>query len=164
VKAGAKADAKAGTKAGASAWRGLMPWALLGAAVVAVVASVGLPSRAPSELPPARETPSSPSPSPSPSSARGTASALEGGAGADEMTPAERRDFHISLGHEQCEEGMKKFNALEGRAPTDPAVLTRLSVCLRIGNLAWYKCMLRAGGAEDAHVCNRRFLSLDNPP
>jgi hypothetical protein len=37
-------------------------------------------------------------------------------------------------------------------------------VCLRIGNQAWYKCMLRAVTASDAHACGKRFLSLDNPP
>jgi hypothetical protein len=159
VREGAKEGAKsAGARAGA--WRGLILWALLGVVAVAVVAIVGRPSRAPSELPPAPPAQAG-SPSGSPTT-RGTASAAEGGPG--DMTPAERRDFHVMLGHEQCEEGMRKFNALEGREPTDPAVITRLSVCLRIGNLAWYKCMLRAAGSEDAHVCNRRFLSLDNPP
>jgi hypothetical protein len=56
------------------------------------------------------------------------------------------------------------LNRLEGRAESDPQVLTRLSVCLRIGNQAWYKCMLRAVTASDAHACSKRFMSLDNPP
>jgi hypothetical protein len=74
------------------------------------------------------------------------------------------RDFHIHLAHEQCEEGARILNRLEGRDENDPQVLTRLSVCLRIGNVAWYKCMLRATNADDARVCGHRFLNLNNPP
>jgi hypothetical protein len=80
------------------------------------------------------------------------------------MTAAEVRDFHVHLAHEQCEDGARRLNRLEGRAESDPQVLTRLSVCLRIGNVAWYKCMLRATTAGEAHVCGQRFLNLDNPP
>jgi hypothetical protein len=80
------------------------------------------------------------------------------------MTRAEWRDFHVRLAHEQCEDGARRLNRLEGRADSDPQVLTRLSVCLRIGNVAWYKCMLRAATASDGHACSQRFLSLDNPP
>jgi hypothetical protein len=86
------------------------------------------------------------------------------GSGAQPMTPPEQRDFHVQIAHEQCEEGMKRLNMLEGRPAADPQALTQLSVCLRIGNLAWYKCVLRADGVDEAHACNRRLLSLDNPP
>jgi hypothetical protein len=37
-------------------------------------------------------------------------------------------------------------------------------VCLRIGNLAWYKCVLAASDPDAVKVCSRRFLNLDNPP
>jgi len=80
------------------------------------------------------------------------------------MSAVEWRDFHIHLAHEQCEEGARILNRLEGRPETDPQALTRLSVCLNIGNVAWYKCMLRATSADDAHVCAHRFLNLSNPP
>jgi hypothetical protein len=80
------------------------------------------------------------------------------------MTSAERRDFHIRLGHEECEDAMRKVNVLDGRAPADPRAINRLSVCLRIGNVAWYKCMLRAQGSGDANACHRRFLDPEHPP
>jgi hypothetical protein len=120
--------------------------------------------RAPPELPESPPPASSPSAHPSepPGVTSGVARA-PGDAGPP-MTPAEVRDFHVHLAHEQCEDGARRLNSLEGRAETDPQVLTRLSVCLRIGNVAWYKCMLRATTATEAHVCGQRFLSLDNPP
>jgi hypothetical protein len=138
-------------------WRSAVPWALLGAAVVAAFTVVRSTPPAPPE--PSAQPPDGPARPPvraEPDAAR------DADAGA--MTGAEWRDFHIHLAHEQCEEGARTLNRLEGRAETDPQVLTRLSVCLRIGNVAWYKCMLSATTAGDAHVCNKRFLSLDNPP
>jgi hypothetical protein len=128
-------------------WRRLVPWALLGAAVVAAFAVMRRPN-----------TPAEPVGRPPEGEARGPLP------DAGPMTAAEWRDFHVHLAHEQCEEGARRLNRLEGRAETDPQVLTRLSVCLRIGNQAWYKCMLRAVTASDAHACGQRFLSLDNPP
>jgi|HubBroStandDraft_6_1064221.scaffolds.fasta_scaffold314765_2 hypothetical protein len=102
------------------------------------------------------------------SHAKANAASSEGAAGAspsdEAMSPREWRNFHVRIGHEQCEDGIKRLNALEGRTATDPRGLTALSVCLRIGNLAWHECLLRATAPGEASVCSRRFLSLDNPP
>jgi hypothetical protein len=129
-------------------WRRLLPWALLAGAVVAAFTVLRRTPASPAE--PVGSRPDTPGQTPPPD--------------AGPMTAAEWRDFHVHLAHEQCEEGARRLNRLEGRAETDPQVLTRLSVCLRIGNQAWYKCMLRAVTASDAHACGQRFLSLDNPP
>jgi hypothetical protein len=130
------------------AWRRIVPWALLAGAVVAAFTVLHGRSSAPAE-------PVSQGPATEPS---------QPPIDAGPMTAAEWHDFHVHLAHEQCEEGARRLNRLEGRAESDPQVLARLSVCLRIGNLAWYKCMLRAVTASDAHACSKRFLSLDNPP
>jgi hypothetical protein len=82
------------------------------------------------------------------------------------MTPVEMRDFRTRIGHEECELGVSHINELEGRDPhaTNPKILTELSICLRIGNLAWSKCIANATSREEAHACNVRFLNLDHPP
>ncbi len=134
------------------------PWFALGAAAVATVAFAGRGSRAPGELenpPESVAAPAASAPAPRPS---GEASPL--------MTRAEARDFRVHIGHEECEQGAARVNELEGRdkfAP-DPKTLTELSVCLRIGNVAWLKCILGARARDEASVCTRRFLSLDHPP
>jgi hypothetical protein len=101
------------------------------------------------------------------SPAPGTGSVASSEPAASEFPPPvgrELKDFHTPLDHTQCEDGMKHVNALRGLPATDQAGLRQLSVCLRIGNLAWYKCVLAADGEPAVKVCNRRFLSLDNPP
>jgi hypothetical protein len=128
--------------------RAVLPWVLLGAA--GTVAMGVVPGRA--------KTVSEPTAA---AIARSESSA---GAGAGPMTAGELRDFHVRLSHEQCEDGAKHLNVLEGREPTDRRGLLPLSTCLNIGNLAWYKCLVRASAAGDAHACTRRFLSPDNPP
>jgi hypothetical protein len=139
---------------------------LLLLAVVGLIAVLRSGPSTPPELP----TTPAPNAPPASSAARPSEPQPAGTAGAPlpleagpPMTSAELRDFHVRLAHEQCEDGARRLNHLEGRADSDPQVLTRLSVCLRIGNVAWYKCMLRATTASEAHVCGQRFLSLDNP-
>lgn len=142
-----------------------LPWAPLAAAVVVAVTVIGRSSRVPepAEGPetfqpaPGRGSPGAVARSaPSPASS-GSSSALP------PMSLQEQRDFLIHIPHEQCEDGVKRINTLEGRPPTDPSALTFLSVCLRIGNLAWYKCVAGAQTRPEAAMCNRRFLSLDHP-
>jgi hypothetical protein len=143
---------------------GLLPWALGAVVVAAVIGVLGRRGGAPSELAAADAQPGAPSiaaksgslvpPQPSAS------------AGPSMMTPAEVRDFQVRIAHEQCEQGAARINELQGRDPhaPDPKTLNELSICLRIGNVAWFKCVLQASSGDDARDCNRRFLSLDNPP
>ena len=80
------------------------------------------------------------------------------------MDDAQRRDLHIRVGHEACEEGAKRINELEGLSPTDPKGMRFVSACLRHGNVAWYKCMLETKTRPEAGTCNRRFLNSDGSP
>jgi len=142
-----------------------VPWVLLVGAVVVAVAVAGTSSRVPEPAagpgafhpaPGSRSSGAVARSSPPPVTS-GSSSALP------PMSPQEETDFAIHIPHEQCEDGVKRINTLEGKPPTDPSALTFLSVCLRIGNLAWYKCIVGAQTRPEAAICNRRFLSLDHP-
>ena len=137
--------------------RRLLPWVLLGVAVVAVIAVVRRgPSRPPELI--------GDSGSWKPGAGNEAVSPKEGGAGAESlMSESELRDFRMHIAHEQCEDGAKLYNTLQGLSPTDPKGTMIVSVCLRAGNLAWYKCMLSAKTKDDGQTCTRRFLNLDNP-
>jgi hypothetical protein len=146
-----------------------LPWVLLAGAVVVAVTVIERPSRVPEPAggPGAFRPAPGPAPrggSPSPAAGSAPSSASSGSASAlPPMSLQEQRDFRIHIPHEQCEDGVQRINVLEGKPPTDPSALTFLSVCLRIGNLAWYKCIVGAETRPEAAVCNRRFLSLDHP-
>ena len=142
----------------------LVPWVLLGAAVIGVVATGRGPATALPEISDVEPAVTGSS-APRPGDARPAASFAPAPSVAA-MTPLERRDFRIHIGHEQCEEGAARINELAGRekfAP-DTKTISELSICLRIGNVAWYKCILRATSKEEARTCNVRFLSLDHRP
>jgi hypothetical protein len=74
------------------------------------------------------------------------------------MTLVEYRDFQTRIGNELCEQGAKRINVLEGLKETDPKGTFILTLCLRYGNTAWYRCILNAKTREEAGVCNKRFL------
>lgn len=142
-----------------------LPWVLLVAAAVVAVAAVGKSSRVPEPA----EGPGGFHPAPASASSdavarSSTSPAASASSGAlPPMSAQEETDFLIHIPHDQCEDGVKRINILEGKPATDPGALTFLSVCLRIGNLAWYKCIVGAQTRPQAAVCNRRFLSLDHP-
>jgi hypothetical protein len=138
---------------------GVLPWALVAVVVAAVIGVVGRRSGAPSELAAPDAQPGTPS------TAAKSGPQPSASAGPPLMTPAEVRDFQVRIGHEQCEQGAARINELQGRDPhaPDPKTLNELSICLRIGNTAWFKCVLKASSSDEARDCNRRFLSLDNP-
>jgi hypothetical protein len=135
-------------------------WAPLALLAVAVVAAVSVLRR-----------PSTP-PEPAPSE-----SALDPGAGDAPLPPGsqarlddppltdvERRDSRMRLAHELCEAGAIRINELSGLPREDPQGRRTISVCLRHGNVAWYKCILAAGDRDHALACNRRLLVGDNAP
>lgn len=126
------------------------PFALL--AIAAVAALTWLRSPPPAAEPPSAET----APPPAPRASTPAASSPS-------MSDRELMEFRIHIDHTQCEDGAKRVNELAGRPPTDPKGIGLLSTCLRIGNLAWYKCLLRAQTADQASACSRRLLDLDNP-
>ena len=126
----------------------LLPWVLLS---LAIVVALTVSSRPPT--PKAADVPPSPAslPVPPPSSRFHDPPPDE----------KEQRDSRIHIPHEECEEGVKRINELEGLAPTDPKGLHFVGLCLRHGNVAWYKCILQAPTRLDAATCNRRFLTND---
>jgi hypothetical protein len=79
------------------------------------------------------------------------------------LSDVELRDFRVRIGHEECESGARRVNTLEGREATDPKAGPLISVCLRYGNVAWYKCVLRADSGDKAVACNHRLLNPDGP-
>lgn len=125
----------------------VLPWALLGATVVAAFTVFRSPPVA------ARGPQVDDGPPPRPSALAGPLPPL---------TDMEHRQAHMRIGHEECEEGMKRFNELSGRAPTDPKALHLVGTCMAFGNLAWYRCMVSASNQDEATVCNHRFL-VSNP-
>ena len=76
------------------------------------------------------------------------------------MTPREQRDWGIRINHELCEAASKRLNTLAGKPETDPnsKALYQLSLCLQVGNVAWYKCVLDAPSTDALEVCSKRFL------
>ncbi len=147
-----------------------LPWVLLLVAAVVAVTVLGRSSRVPEpgQGDADRFTPA-PGSGPSAAGAQGAstqaaAPSASASSGLPPMSLQEARDFHMHIAHEQCEDGVKRINVLEGKPPTDPGNLQFLEVCLRIGNVAWYKCILGSDTRPQAAVCNRRFMSLDSPP
>jgi hypothetical protein len=81
------------------------------------------------------------------------------------LTAEERRDVFTRLQPELCEEAARKVNTLNGRAPEDKKGVDLLTRCLRIGNVAWYRCLLNATSVADVRVCHTRLLlPLDELP
>jgi hypothetical protein len=74
------------------------------------------------------------------------------------FTPRERRDLKIRIGNEDCEKAAKRINTLHNRPETDIKGIEILSLCLKAGNMAWYRCVLDASGPDDADTCAKRFL------
>jgi len=132
----------------------LLPWALLGVGVVAALTLVHSSPPAPQE-PEVPATSSSPAPvrtgpRPGPSGSSGHTDAP--------LSEDEHRDMRLRIPHEECEEGVKRINQLAGRDPTDPKGVRLVGVCLAYGNVAWYKCVLRASNPEETGACDRRLL------
>ena len=76
------------------------------------------------------------------------------------LTPMERRDVKIRIGSDDCERAAKRINALHNRPETDVKGIEILSLCLKAGNMAWYRCVLDAPGADDADACAKRLLQF----
>ncbi|HEX3344018.1 MAG TPA: hypothetical protein VHS09_05565 [Polyangiaceae bacterium] len=145
--------------------RNILPWVLLGTAVVVTISLL----RNPAPVAPAPGSPSAssvvaggPTPAPPPLPP-GPASSAPGPAGRRFDDPplddTELREAHMHVGHEICEEGAKRINELEGLNPTDPKGIHIIGTCLQHGNVAWYKCILKAATRMEAGTCNRRFLN-----
>jgi hypothetical protein len=97
--------------------------------------------------------------------ARAVASSGPARPGDPPLNEAELRDSRLHLAHELCEDGARRINELAGRDRDDPqGAMRTMSVCLRHGNVAWYKCILRAASTEQASACNRRLLTGENVP
>jgi hypothetical protein len=143
--------------------RNVLPWVLL---VVAIVVAVTV------LRPPAQQVAAPATSTVGP----GASSVASGGSTASGSVPPastyndppmsdpEKRDFHLRVGHEACEEGAKRINELEGNAPADPKGMRFVSACLRRGNIAWYKCILETKTRLEAGTCNRRFLNGAGSP
>jgi hypothetical protein len=132
--------------------RSWVPFAVLGVVVVAAIAVVRRPSAV-----------SSPASASAASSSEAPVSSMAGSSRVEPpLTDREQRELHMHLAHELCEEGAKRINEIEGRAPTDPKGINAITACLGHGNVAWYKCILRASKQEDVALCNRRLLVGEN--
>lgn len=143
--------------------RNLLPWVLL--AVAAVVAVTVLRNPAPPVAPPAASN----VPSMAPAGPPGVPVASGPGASArtyddPPLDETEQHDVRIHIQHELCEEGAGRINVLEGLEPTDKKGFRIVSACLRHGNVAWYKCVLKAGTRLEAGTCNRRLLNSGLTP
>jgi hypothetical protein len=137
----------------------LLPWALLGLAVVAALA-ITRPSSSVAPAPVA-ETPVAPSSATSAAPPGSVARPRPTAAGPSELSllsEEDRRDYLVRIPHGECEEGVKRINELSGLAPTDPKGIRLVGVCLQYGNVAWYKCVLRATDENQAKTCSRRLL------
>jgi hypothetical protein len=122
---------------------GVLPWVLLVTAVIVALSSAHPPSAG---------------------GAVASAAALPGaaaaspGRGEPQLDVMELRESRMHIGHEECEEGVKRINVLEGKPATDPGALHFIGSCLAHGNVAWYKCIVRAQNKDEARACNRRLL------
>jgi len=135
------------------------PLALLGVAAVAAVSILRRPSTPPEPPPPPTASQASGGDAPQPSTTGSAARPDD-----PPLTDVERRDAHMHLAHELCEAGAMRINELSGLPREDPQARRTISVCLRHGNVAWYKCILAASDRDQALACNRRLLVGDNVP
>lgn len=136
--------------------RNILPWVLLGVAIVValtVLRNPTPPGAAPTSSASAAPVSSTPGPG------------LSGRTYNDPpMDELELRESHMHVAHEACEEGAKRINELEGLSPTDPKGIRIIGACLSRGNVAWYKCVLKATTRLEAGTCNRRFLANGGSP
>ena len=134
-----------------------LPFALLGATVVAALTMLRQPSTRASAEPVSEGSASVESMPMAPSSPARP--------GDPPLDDRELRDSRMQLAHELCEDGARRVNELAGRDRNDPqGAMRTMSVCLRHGNVAWYKCILRASSSDQAAACNRRLLTGENVP
>jgi hypothetical protein len=132
-----------------------LPLALLGAAIFAVLTVFRQPAHVPE--PASGETEGTQRAAPSSSAVQHPAD--------PPLDDFELRDSRLHLSHVLCEDDARRINELAGRDPNDaPAGMRTMSVCLRHGNVAWHKCILRATSGEQAATCNRRLLTGENVP
>ena len=112
--------------------------------------------------------PPEPEPSFKPAPPSADASPLGAGAPSDKpgadppLTDLEMRESHLSLSHEQCEDGARRISTLDGRdggGQGEHGAMRTVSLCLRYGNVAWYKCILRATSSDEGHACTRRLMN-----
>jgi hypothetical protein len=133
-----------------------LPLALLGVAVVAAATALRRPA-APSQ-------PGSSEPEATVGDLPAPPASTPGRPSDPPLDDFERRDSRMHLAHDLCEAGALRINELSGLEPDDPQARRTMSVCLRHGNIAWYKCILRASDRDQALTCNRRLLVGDNVP
>jgi hypothetical protein len=136
----------------AAVQRSWLPFVLLGAAVAGAIVVARQP---PASSPAAGASPESPAPSASP----GIPARVD-----PPLSDLEMRESRVHLAHELCEQAAKHVNEIEGRTPTDPKGINTITMCLGHGNVAWYKCILRASKHDDVGTCNRRLLVGENQP
>ena len=81
------------------------------------------------------------------------------------LTPDERRDLGVRLQPDLCQEAAKKVNLVSGRPETDKKGVEVLTRCLRLGNVAWYRCLVSADTPANVQLCHTRLLlPLDEVP
>ena len=52
----------------------------------------------------------------------------------------------------------KKANQVYGRPETDKKGIDVLTRCLRLGNVAWYRCVVEAKAPDELKRCHSRYL------
>jgi hypothetical protein len=101
-------------------------------------------------------------PEPVPSDSASAASASNDPAPPTSVKAKEAHERRIGLQPDLCNEAAKRFNELNGRDPFDKKAMTVITLCLKHGNLAWYRCVLEAKTVDDAKSCNQRLLGTDD--
>ncbi len=138
--------------------RNLLPWVLLAVAVVVAVSVLRKPAppvAAPAASSAAPIAPAAPAGVPVASVPVASARTYDD----PPLDETEQRDVHVHVAHELCEEGARRINVLEGLEAADQKGFRIVSACLRHGNVAWYKCVMKAPSRLDAGTCNRRLLN-----
>lgn len=87
------------------------------------------------------------------------ASASASAPAASALTREEQRDLGARIPSELCEQAAKRVNVVAGRPETDKKGIEVLTRCLRLGNVAWYRCIVDASTPEDVRRCHSRFLT-----
>jgi hypothetical protein len=74
------------------------------------------------------------------------------------LSREELRDVTTRLEPGLCELAAKKANQVYGRPETDKKGIDVLTRCLRLGNVAWYRCVVEAKAPDELKRCHSRYL------
>ena len=70
----------------------------------------------------------------------------------------EKKELALKIDPEHCSIAAKHANKVAGLPETDPKGIGLISQCMKLGNVAWYGCVMTAQATAEISKCNDLYL------